>query len=261
MYERLVVEWRENHLRVLADDLHVLRIPYLVAQVKTLAAGFKDQKAREVQRVLARVAEAEKELSQFQTLGDERLPGISKMGVAHVAYWAWQRLRELDDQIQARSMAEKSFEAAKDAQGQFVTRSLAWAFAINHCVYVGTVSGVRKPETEMMRSQLLHVNARHYHYRFADTEARQYTEEVRETIEKWGVVAITSEKHLRSTRTELCKLTNEAQKVLAASRPFFGDEEVERHWRELQGYMSSLKCRDRLGKGSAPKPRKRSTPS
>jgi hypothetical protein len=239
MYERLVIEWQENAGRFSADEIRIVEILYNVAQIKTLSIGFDDQRAAGTKRVLSIVHDAEESLAKFLVSPDSRVVGVGYMGEAHVTYWAWHRLIELNETVTGQRMAERSFDAAQNALGVFGTHSLAWAFAINHCVYVGTVANVRGTETESLRAELVLVNSKHNHYRFADTLARQFTEEVRREVLRHGPAAITANEPYKK---HVCSLIRRALSLLDDKRPFFGDEEVDQHWKLLEGYRSSFSC-------------------
>lgn len=247
LYGRMLTEWEESGDRFDGEGMQVLRILYLVARIKTVAAGFRAEGAAEIRRIQDVVREAETTLVALSESEDRRLRGVGKMGTAHVAYWAWQRLRELNRSAPAVEMAERSFDAAEQAMEMFLPGSLAWAFALNHCVYIGTVAHVRMPRTEELRRELINVNPRHDHYRFADTRARQHTEELSALISQHRIENILQNPEFQD---DLCTLLQQAQRVLKASGPFFGDEEVGRHHDELETYRTSLRCRGRTVKGT-----------
>jgi hypothetical protein len=240
MYERLVHEWQESASLFIADMPVVVQTLYYSAQLKTISPSLMVQSAETTQRLLNVVADAKKAFSSLLIDNDPRIVGVALMVEAHISYWAWRRLLEVDGFADAQVMVERSFEAAYQAGRNFTTRSLAWAFAINHCVYVGTVAHIRKRETGLLRAELSTVNRNHYHYRFADTAARQFTEQVSQEVSQRGIEAIAvSPAH----RQYVCDLIHKAQQILNASPPSFGDEEVKAHRMLLDGYQITLGCR------------------
>ncbi len=244
LYPRLVSEWEESSEEFEPGvGSHVLQVLYLVARVKTITGGLQKEPKAEIERIRAMVADAEQRMMPPPELNDPRLDGVGSMGVAHVTYWAWKRLRQLDGAL-ALEMVEKSFDAAHRALGQFNPVSLAYAFALNHCVYVGTVGKIQTDETEKLRQESfkLHTEFRN-HYRFADTRARQLTEELIQRLEEHRIEEIVTLPAFREAQEILCALVHDAKEILNNARPFFGDEEVEMHWQELVGYEGSLRCR------------------
>jgi hypothetical protein len=251
LYDRIVTEWEENAENIDAPEKEVLRILFLVAQVKTFKAGLGETSKAQVARIRTFVDQAQgnlefirSNLKEIQTRDDRQVEGVAYMGIAHVAYWAWQRLRELNETSIARDMAELSFDAAQHALALFPVRSLAWAFAVNHCLYVGTTSRVRKAEAESMWPELFHANAAYQHYRFADTRVRQATEELRERISHYGASNLASNPELGSVRNQLCEDIRKAERTLLGAGSYFGDEEILEHRMLLESWQISLRCRD-----------------
>lgn len=246
LYGRLVQEWEKHGIDLApARETHVLQILYLVASIKLIVAGVQNDPEVERARVLAVVEEAEQRMSTPPELEGDDIRGIELMGLAHVTYWGWKRLRNFDGETALR-MAEKSFAAANEAKNLFPPSGLAWSFAVNHCVYVCTVADLSPPELDQMWRQMSDINTQyHGHYRFADTHARQLTEEVMKVVEQHGLNAIIHEPPLTEIKDSLCSNVKEAKRLLDRARPFFGDEEVEDHWRQLNRYEVSLLCHRR----------------
>jgi hypothetical protein len=78
------------------------------------------------------------------------------LGVGYILYHAWKqemvgksvRERQLMNQPQeVREWADKSFEVGEEAYQSFEQNTLPWAYAVNHCAYVGIVTGVKPQKT------------------------------------------------------------------------------------------------------------------
>lgn len=241
---RLCEEWRENFKRFSQHGfLQVLQVLHLIAEVRTVAPSFGARQEAQTQHVLALVENAAERMGVLERAEDRRLAGVGSMGVAHVTYWAWKRMKDLGQPPHARAMAERSYDAAALAKKAFLEGSLPWAFALNHAVYIGTMAKVRPAETDRMRKELVNVNPHHYHYRFADTLARRITESVHDQLaEVPGEEIVTLPKHRRQ-RALLCRRVTEAKKILDDAEPYFGDEEIGRHLQELRDLALTLGCR------------------
>ena len=102
------------------------------------------------------------------------------LGIGYVFYHAWKQERlgsrilgeaavKVDDEVQ--KWAEKSFEAGEKASLALPKNELAWAFAVNHCTYVGTVTRVESEKTSRFFKELLQVMdyPASRNFRFEDT--------------------------------------------------------------------------------------------
>jgi hypothetical protein len=78
------------------------------------------------------------------------------LGAGFVLFHIWKQVmigknteeRNLINQsTQQRNLAEKAFEFGEEAINSFNESSLPWAYAVNHCVYVGTMTSVYKDQT------------------------------------------------------------------------------------------------------------------
>jgi hypothetical protein len=244
LHPRLIAEWRENadHFSQHAF-VDVLQILYLIAEIRTIAPSFGEKQEAQTLKVTERVEHAAERLTRLDQSENPLIAGVGRMGLAHVTYWAWRRMKDLGQSSLAHAMAERSYDAASKAKDAFSAGSLAWAFAVNHAVYVGTVAKVRSADTNELRRELVHINQHHYHYRFADTLARRITESVHEELARVpGEEIVTLAKH-RRLRVSLCRRVLDAQKTLDEAQPFFGDEEIERHLWELRDLALTLQCR------------------
>lgn len=159
------------------------------------------------------------------------------IGLGYVAFYVWSReRRRLGDS--GFAWAEKSFCYGKQAVELLADDPLGYAFAINHCAYVGAYAGVFPDETakyfDSLRScQGLEV----WNYRFSDTLAYR---ELREGIRFWkesSEAAAELRKDLRQSAYDACK---RAEALMLEAQWHFGDLEIPEHHREirkLQGWL------------------------
>jgi hypothetical protein len=96
-------------------------------------------------------------------LPEEERKGVL-LGVGYVLYHAWKQemlgasVRHLTKENlpeEVKLWARQSFEAGEEAFYLLPTGSLTWAFAINHCAYVGMVTGVEAEKSKEFRDELI----------------------------------------------------------------------------------------------------------
>jgi hypothetical protein len=162
------------------------------------------------------------------------------LGLAYVHYYAWLDAGQKDE---FRKWSDASFDYAEQAVTRLQPNSLAWAFAVNHCVYVGyTTRMLRKALPH--REQLLKLIANSgkddvWHYRFADTLAFTHyvvaTDRLRSLNER-----LPSAEVLKFVESEL----ERARRYLRMASPSFGDSDIIAHdheFDELQSQLDALK--------------------
>jgi hypothetical protein len=216
-----------------------LRILFLVARVRT-ATEERIESGSLYHKLEAIIAEAEADVEKARS---EQNPWVSftEMGVAHVTYWAW---RETGEQLSGRGFewAQKSFDAARRAEQALDRGTLGWAFAVNHCAYMGLRAGINAAVTnEYVLDLIQRIPKSHYHYRFADTIAWSYTSKVERLTRRLGLEQLESDTKLDRDREELCSDVKEAKRLLTTV-PSFGDIEVKRHLEVIHYYDSRLGC-------------------
>lgn len=101
------------------------------------------------------------------------------LGVGYVLYHAWKSESGAIDvgdassavAIEVQEWATRSLEAGREARRLLSGGSLAWAFAVNHCAYVGLVTGAAtEEESEVERRALVKLQGEPvWNSRFADT--------------------------------------------------------------------------------------------
>ena len=98
------------------------------------------------------------------------------LGIGYILFHAWdkgkdQRTDKIST-IELKSWVEQSFKVGEKASEVFRERDeLVWAHSINHCAYVGTMTGVYPTETEHFIETLFDISDRQalWNYRFSDT--------------------------------------------------------------------------------------------
>lgn len=221
-----------------------LNILYHVALVRTVSHQVRNNrtlhdKLQNIVQLTERNAE--------QSAGEDQVRlGFAFMGVAHVCYWAW---REASQETSGKGLewAHKSFEAARKAERNFEAGTLAWAFAVNHCAYMGVRTRLFREETDRYMEMLIkRIPRAHEHYRFADTIAWGYTAKVEDEIERHGVLALATQAEFMALRKELCQDLVVARRILREV-VHFGDVEVTDHLKLISKYKSWLQCRRMRG--------------
>jgi hypothetical protein len=107
------------------------------------------------------------------------------LGIGYVIYHAWKQ-EGIDSDIVApgsnkmteefKGWAEKCFALGEEAIKRIPKDELAWAFAINHCAYVGIVTEVEPDRTESYFKVLLKLDGspKVWNFRFDDTIGTYY---------------------------------------------------------------------------------------
>jgi hypothetical protein len=162
------------------------------------------------------------------------------LGLAYVHYYAWLDAGEKEE---FSKWGDASFGYAERAVERLQPNSLPWAFAVNHCVYVGFVThNLRKAQTH--RQQLLKLIAMSgkddvWHYRFADTLAFTHYVVAMDRLRTLGDQPASAEV-LKFIEDEWGR----GIKYLQMADPFFGDSDIITHrhqFDELRGQLDALK--------------------
>jgi hypothetical protein len=123
-----------------------------------------------------RIREAKKILEGTAELAKKKL----LLSAGYIMYQAWKQqmlsvpepMRKPELQTgETRAWAEECFDLGERAYHILDPNSLAWAYAINHCAYVGTITGVRPDTTKefVLRLAKLESIAALWNPRFDDT--------------------------------------------------------------------------------------------
>jgi hypothetical protein len=254
--------WRRDGRREWQSSLG-LEILALVSRIKQLFLAAIQDRYNDPTSEFSRIVQDADRLTD-QIRGSER--GYALMGVAHIKYWAWKRLHDQasaglliagagkqgqrsgpahhPSEADSNKWAENSFDAAAEAAQLFPPQSIEWAFAVNHCAYVGLAAGIREVETQRYYQALEATQDLHGHYRFADTLALRHTLEARRLLQ--GITPHTSTSGAKSgtetRRREACRRLLIAKQILGAAHPYFGDEEVIAHVRLVEEISMQFQC-------------------
>lgn len=118
--------------------------------------------------------------------GEQRLGVL--LGIGYVLYHAWKQenigsnispptTNKSNDLIERVSdWAKKCFYLGEEAVEKFPNGELAWAFAVNHCAYVGIRTGVEPKKTKKYFKTLLEIESLPtcWNFRFDDTVGTYY---------------------------------------------------------------------------------------
>jgi hypothetical protein len=157
------------------------------------------------------------------------------LGLGFLYYYASLAAGKRKRTEDANRYACASFRAGWQATELLAPMSLSWAFAVNHCAYTGTVTGVLPDETEQACHLLRQTRSTmNWHYRFADTLAyREYSL----ALEMW-----VSGRRGRTDRNLICARLREAERLLASTAPTYGDSEIDQHLLELRDLQLRAEC-------------------
>jgi hypothetical protein len=235
-------------LAQLPVGLHVIAF---VARIKTV---YKAE--RETIADLSRSFEGiVRDVEEF--LQCDRTSASRHMGVAHVAYWAWKRADEFLERLAlrpdveeaapqlsalARTWAKRSFAAAEEAMTLCQPGSLQFAFALNHCVYVGHAARVNLDRVSRYYQQLSSDADLHRHYRFADTLATPFTMAAHDIVNRYTLEHLIDDASLEAQRSNACEALQHSQELLVSAQPFFGDEEALEHLEKVKYLRLCLNC-------------------
>ena len=203
------------------------------------------------------------DIENFTNDLDETSAPIGLMGLAHAAYWAWCRLEKQlgarlshDDSDSSQAdmqdlkevadrWAKKSFSAGKDAASKLKAPQIDWAFAVNHCAYLGHSAGIFKEETGEFYTTLSPYLDDYNHYRFADTMALPFSQDAERILRVHGLLGSPpKERNSASLPRACCEKLEYAKHLLEKSRPWFGDQEVEHHYRQILYLLNLARCVD-----------------
>lgn len=171
--------------RALSPNLSMLRF---AAKVKTEIGGSVEDKRKLLDEMSELVEDLEK---------DERKQVLLGVGYIYFHLWYYEHLHwESDDKgveqgsrivdSEIEEWAKLSFQAGEEAFQECKDDRLVWAFAINHCTYVGLVTGVEPEKTAEFYEKLLALRGSgSWNYRFDDTVGYHYLASIREEIDRW----------------------------------------------------------------------------
>lgn len=159
------------------------------------------------------------------------------LGLAYVTSCAAAR-----NQLPAKRaiMAARSLQFATDAAVGLPKHSLSWYWAINHCLYVGTLAGVSSETLDMYVEALRSARASNvWHYRFADTLAIFHTVRARRVLD--AAVSVSTHQEQDDVAVA-CGHLKIASQLLATAGRTFGNPDVEMHRVEVAAMLAELEC-------------------
>jgi hypothetical protein len=161
------------------------------------------------------------------------------LGIAYVLYHAWKQetlgsqiyQRPISDEV--RNWARMSILATEEASHIFPTSDLAWAFSINHCAYVGIITGEGE-HTEQYFMELLRLQSfSSWNSRFDDTIGMYYLKLAESYLNKLSANKI--------DRQELLLCIRQAQDYFSRAKlSDFGDIDLDEHISRLDWVRVSV---------------------
>lgn len=222
----------------LNQDLYdIINILDIVSLVKSEFSSDKEFEER-----LAHVNSITQEITKkIDAVREDKgtVAGYFYMGIAHIHYWIWKEMghpktgKELE-------WAKRSFEYGAKAIHELKPGSLALAFAINHCAYIGISGEINDYRTREYLSNLREYTGRHNHFRFMDTIALDYTNRVQKKLVELGEEVILADEQLYK---QLCKDLEAACNLVFNVDQWYDDEEMGAHRAKLRSLNSQLDCR------------------
>jgi hypothetical protein len=173
---------------------------------------------------------------------DEQV-GRFLLGFGYVLFYCWllENRRLLFDGYDpagdgSREWLAMSFDVVKKAIDLLPAGSLGRAFAINHCVYIGSVGRIEEEETNKLSWRLSVIESvqEHWNYRFADTFAyRHFLAAVR---------AFNHKGRGREARRRICRELKSAKEWIEKASPDFGDSEITEHRSQIKELHIAAEC-------------------
>jgi hypothetical protein len=161
----------------------------------------------------------------YEAVDPEERVGIL-LGIGYVLYHAWKL--EKAAETPRPEWAEMSFRVGEEAVEALPAGELARAFALNHCTYVGIVTGVEPEKTDDYYGKLLELeNTGVWHHRFDDTVGFYYLAQIKEQWEETPV----DRRGALDLEADLSRAEQYFQKAKAEE---VGDIDVDPHINELE---------------------------
>lgn len=193
---------------------------------------------------------------------DSEQYGRSLLGFGYVAYAAWEKrtggwvdfnAAARPEYTRAHTWVERGFEAVKKTEECLSRRNLEWAFAVNHCAFVGLVANIEPKLTERFRGEVQSFIGDRplWNYRFADTCVWHLVVPVRREWEKMEAAGKTDEGSMEAFRRELCPTLGEAQRWFDESPPAYNDPKFTQHRIELRDLGRLIGCPEHKGAAEA----------
>lgn len=184
-------------------------------------------------------------LIRDQVLRVESLPGPEKyryyVGLAYLYYRAWSsETHDKVEEVAAKDQSfldgwiRESFSLAEKAENILPKDSLLWAFAVNHCAYVGAAAEIEPKKTDRYVRLLGGFEKRYnlWNYRFADTLAYYY-------------LLLAERKHSAGKASkEVCQDLKTAASYLAQAMHCFADPAISSHRNQMIQLRSRVGCTD-----------------
>ncbi len=164
---------------------------------------------------------------------------ISRSNGEHLIAWSGQRIKGAVTEL---PWAARSFQFAEKAVLLAGRDSLARAFAVNHCAYVGMQMNIFGDRTKKYLEDLegFRDNEEVWHYRFADTLA---VKRYRAAYQRWEEL-LAAPTEAAVLRPKICSFLIIALRILEGAHPYFGDPEIPQHVDEIKLLQKKADCLD-----------------
>lgn len=172
------------------------------------------------------------------------------LGLGYVAFYAWYSDRsqpapkvptheEHDDS--ETDWATISFSLGEEAAHLLQADRLGWAFAVNHCAYVGTMTEVTPDRTATYLRLLAEIRGDDslWHYRFADTLA---SSDYLTASRLWQRSLESDDRERTTLVSKACGLLRDAKRTLSEAGPYFGDPEIPQHKLQIEQLIKTIGC-------------------
>jgi hypothetical protein len=201
------------------------------------------------QELIDRLAAMQSQLSEAARSG-------YPLGFGYVTFHAW--LSETGGELGPRSApkgspeilnrwVEQSFNSVDDALPLFKRDSLPWAFAVNHCAYVGSVVGIEPERTLECLRWLEYISGKHtlWNYRFADTLACHHIIIAEQNwMDAERRISKNDKEDYEKARLQACGRLNTARQFLDDAPPDFNGPEIREHKTRLNNLWHDIGCID-----------------
>lgn len=180
--------------------------------------------------------------------GEQRVGVLLGIGYILIQAWEWETVdhdiafqssngsgEPGDKKKRIDELAQKCFDLGEEAVEKIPKDELAWAFAVNYCSYVGTVTGIESEKTEYYFQNLLSLeHTTRWNFRFDDTVGTYYYYKAKR---KWAQTKKEERKNLK-----LVHFLDRAEVYFKRSGDFnIGDIDVETHLNQLTTFKLQYK--------------------
>ncbi|HET7541873.1 MAG TPA: hypothetical protein VFK05_18485 [Polyangiaceae bacterium] len=240
----LLVLERQLGRRVPSDD------DVLLLSLRTMRLAARQHvppPPEDVDSVLAEISDLRDQLDEV--VKGRESAGAGYLGLGYAAYMAWRHVTEMNTNIYGTdislsNLAAMAYSCGLKAATSIPMGTLAWAFAVNHCAYVGTRIGRSADDVEHWIAQLERIQGQYphlWHYRFVDTLAYWYFAKGKALWEAAGKPSGANAQNHADYR-RWCFQMSRARELWQSMNRDLGEGEIRQHRLESDRLWARAEC-------------------